>query len=79
MPRERDALVLGGVIGDVLDPFIRSASLRVIYDARTVINVCEFSPSQVANPPRIEIHDYDTTAGAGAFYTLVCKFLCIKL
>ena len=77
MPGQRDALVLGGVIGDVLDPFVRTASLRVIYDARAVINACELRPSQVANPPRIEILDDNTAANAGAFnfYTLVCKFL----
>ncbi|XP_048502480.1 protein FLOWERING LOCUS T-like isoform X2 [Beta vulgaris subsp. vulgaris] len=63
----RDSLVVGQVIGDVLDPFTRSATLRVIYESREVINACEFKPSQVVNPPRIEILGNN----ARALYTLV--------
>ncbi|XP_021731093.1 protein TWIN SISTER of FT-like [Chenopodium quinoa] len=67
MPSGRDSLVVGQVIGDVLDPFIRSVALRVVYDNREVINASEFRPSQVVNPPMIEIQGNDPMA----FYTLV--------
>ncbi|XP_021747779.1 protein TWIN SISTER of FT-like [Chenopodium quinoa] len=67
MPSGRDSLVVGQVIGDVLDPFTRSVTLRVVYDNREVINASEFRPSQVVNPPMIEIQGNDPMS----FYTLV--------
>ncbi|KAG9447122.1 hypothetical protein H6P81_013250 [Aristolochia fimbriata] len=66
MARERNALVIGRVISDVLDPFHRSVDLRVTYNSRHVTNGCEFKPSGVVNPPRIAIGGSDST-----FYTLV--------
>ena len=59
MPRERDTLVVGRVIGDVLDPFIRSVPLRVIYNSREVANGCELKPSAVVNRPRVEVGGTD--------------------
>ncbi|KAF8402258.1 hypothetical protein HHK36_013210 [Tetracentron sinense] len=67
MPRESDPLVVGGIIGDVLDPFSRSVSLRIGYTSREVTNGCELKPSHVVNQPRIEIGGNDNRA----FYTLV--------
>jgi len=68
MPRPpRDPLVVGRVVGDVLDPFIRSIALRVTYNGREVNNGCEFRPSQVVNQPRVEIGGDDLRT----FYTLV--------
>ncbi|XP_021747772.1 protein TWIN SISTER of FT-like [Chenopodium quinoa] len=70
MPRSgTDSLVLGEVIGDVLDPFIRFATLRVFYENREVINASELRPSQTINPPRIEIQGNDPMANY--HYTLV--------
>ncbi|XP_054804940.1 protein HEADING DATE 3A-like [Prosopis cineraria] len=71
MPRGTtpDALVVGRVIGDVLDPFTRSAPLRVIYsNNRELINGCELKPSHVVNPPRVELGDADDLR---TFYTLI--------
>lgn len=65
--RNRDPLVVGRVIGDVLDPFTRSISLRVTYNNREVNNGCEFRPSQVVSQPRVEIGGDDLRT----FYTLV--------
>nr|ACX34060.1 FT-like protein 1F [Platanus x hispanica]ACX34078.1 FT-like protein 2F [Platanus x hispanica]ACX34088.1 FT-like protein 2Q [Platanus x hispanica] len=59
MPRVRDPLVVGRVIGDVLDPFTSSISLRVTYGNREVSNGCEFRPSAVVNQPRVEIGGND--------------------
>ena len=50
-----DALVVGGVIDDVLDPFTKSISLRVTYGNKLVSNGCELRPSQVINPPKVDI------------------------
>ncbi|XP_042517052.1 protein HEADING DATE 3A-like [Macadamia integrifolia] len=65
--RERDPLVVGRVIGDVLDPFNRRLSLRVTYGSREVSNGCEFKPSAVVNQPRVEIGGNDLRT----FYTLI--------
>uniref|UniRef100_A0A0D9VHY9 Uncharacterized protein n=1 Tax=Leersia perrieri TaxID=77586 RepID=A0A0D9VHY9_9ORYZ len=55
----RDPLVVGNVVGDILDPFIKSASLRVLYSNRELTNGSELKPSQVANEPRVEIAGRD--------------------
>ncbi|XP_031091109.1 protein HEADING DATE 3A-like [Ipomoea triloba] len=63
-----DPLVMGRVIGDVVDPFTRSVELRVIYNNEVDIrNGCEMRPSQLINPPRVEIGGHDLRT----FYTLV--------
>ncbi|KAG5532774.1 hypothetical protein RHGRI_027165 [Rhododendron griersonianum] len=81
MRRERDSLVLGRVIGDVLDHFERSVNLIVTYNrnndtssssnsgccGREVTNGCERKPSQVVNHPRVDIGGCDLRT----FYTLV--------
>lgn len=69
MPKERDPLVLGRVVGDVIDPFTRTISLRVNYNNhRDVNNGCEFKPSQIVNQPRADVGGDDLRT----FYTLVC-------
>ena len=67
----RDPLVVGRVIGDVLDPFESSIHMRVTYNNRDVSNGCEFKPSQVVNQPRINIGGDDLRN----FYTLVTLFM----
>ncbi|OVA11715.1 Phosphatidylethanolamine-binding protein PEBP [Macleaya cordata] len=67
MPRQRDPLVVGGVVGDVLDPFNRSITLKVTYGSRDINNGCELKPSAVVNQPRVEIGGDDLRT----FYTLV--------
>ncbi|KAL0903955.1 hypothetical protein M5K25_026019 [Dendrobium thyrsiflorum] len=64
----RDPLVLERVIGDVLDPFTRTTTLRVTYSScRVVNNGKDFKPSQVVNQPKVEIGGNDLRS----FYTLV--------
>ncbi|XP_061359472.1 protein VERNALIZATION 3-like [Gastrolobium bilobum] len=69
MPRSMDPLVLGRVIGDILDPFTSSVSLRIVYNNNNTeaINCGELKPSQIVNQPRVEVggHDFRT------FYTLI--------
>jgi protein FLOWERING LOCUS T len=67
--RDADPLVVGRVVGDVLDPFVRTTNLRVRYDARTVSNGCELKPSMVGHQPRVEVGGLDMRT----FYTLVCR------
>ncbi|XP_074321179.1 protein VERNALIZATION 3-like isoform X2 [Silene latifolia] len=68
MPRvARDPLVLGRVIGDVLDPFDRTVPLRVTYNGRDVNNGCEFRPSQIVTQPRVQVGGDDLRT----CYTLV--------
>nr|AIU38033.1 heading date 3A/Flowering Locus T-like protein 5 [Musa acuminata AAA Group]AIU38038.1 heading date 3A/Flowering Locus T-like protein 5 [Musa acuminata AAA Group] len=67
MSRETDPLVVGRVVGDVLDPFARSVALSVRYGSREVANGREFKPSQVVNQPRVDVGGNDLRT----FYTLV--------
>ncbi|KAF6143214.1 hypothetical protein GIB67_035628 [Kingdonia uniflora] len=65
--RRGDPLVVGRVIGDVLDPFTKSISLKVTYGSREINNGCEPKPSVVVNQPRVEIGGTDMRT----FYTLI--------
>nr|AEN71142.1 flowering locus T-like protein [Chrysanthemum x morifolium] len=67
MPRDRKSLVVGRVIGDVLDSFTKSINLSVSYNDREVANGCELKPSKVVNQPRVDIGGDDMRA----FHTLV--------
>ncbi|XP_027927354.1 protein TWIN SISTER of FT-like [Vigna unguiculata] len=68
MPRSTDPLVIGGVIGDVLEPFTTRVSLRILYNnSLQVINCCELKPYQILNQPRVEIGGDDLRT----LYTLV--------
>lgn len=66
----RDPLEIGRVVGDVLDPFNRSVTLRVSFNNRVVTNGSEFRPSQVVSQPRVEVGGDDLRT----FYTLVSRF-----
>lgn len=70
--KSSNSLVVGNVIGDVLDPFINSVSLRVVYENnKEVINSGELKPSQIVNPPRVQVGGNDFRT----LYTLVCIHL----
>ncbi|XP_042432985.1 protein FLOWERING LOCUS T-like [Zingiber officinale] len=63
----RDPLALSNVVGDVLDPFLKSAAMKVVYNNREVTNGSELKPSAIANAPRVEIQGRDSRT----LYTLV--------
>uniref|UniRef100_A0A0D9UYC2 Uncharacterized protein n=1 Tax=Leersia perrieri TaxID=77586 RepID=A0A0D9UYC2_9ORYZ len=46
-----DPLVVGRVVGDVVDPFVRRVPMRVEYPPRDVTNGCELKPSAVMVDP----------------------------
>ncbi|XBI14649.1 hypothetical protein VPH35_057210 [Triticum aestivum] len=66
MHKSRDPLIVGGIVGDVVDYFDASARLRVLYGNREIMAGSELRPSQVANQPTVHI-----TGRAGSLYTLV--------
>lgn len=63
----RDPLAVGNVIGDVIDPFVKSATLRVLYNNKEVTNGSELKPSMVVNEPKVEFRGRDMRT----LYTLV--------
>ncbi|MFS8019727.1 putative phosphatidylethanolamine-binding protein [Helianthus anomalus] len=65
--RERDPLVVGRVIGDVLDSFTKSINLTISYNDWEVNNACKLKPSQVVIQPQVDIGGDDLQA----FHTLV--------
>lgn len=67
-----DALVIGRVIGDVLDPFVRTKTMRIMFNpnsSRSITNGCELRPSAVARQPRVVVGGDDPQV----FYTLVSQ------
>ncbi|XP_022842732.1 protein SELF-PRUNING-like [Olea europaea var. sylvestris] len=68
MERLLEPLILGRVIGDVLDFFSPTIKMSVTYNGnRLVYNGREFCPSAVDTRPRVEIQGGDMRT----FYTLV--------
>ena len=67
----RNPLVVGRVIGEVIDPFEISIPFRVTYGNREVGNGCELKPSQVANQPRVSVGGDDLRN----FYTMVISYM----
>ena len=62
----RDPLIVGRIVGDVVDYFDMAAQLRVLYGNREITNGFELRPSQVENQPTVRI-----TGRRGSLYTLV--------
>ncbi|KAL2621622.1 hypothetical protein R1flu_001827 [Riccia fluitans] len=54
-----DPLVLGGVIGDVLENFVPCVHLTVRYPSRQILNCCELKPSAITEAPVVQIVDRD--------------------
>nr|XP_018685380.1 PREDICTED: protein TWIN SISTER of FT-like isoform X3 [Musa acuminata subsp. malaccensis] len=67
MSRGRDPLVLGQIVGDVLDPFTRSATMRIMYNNREISNGSRLRQSAVADKPQVQIEGNDPRK----LYTLV--------
>ncbi|CAA3013754.1 TERMINAL FLOWER 1-like [Olea europaea subsp. europaea] len=67
MARELEPLIVGRVIGDVLDSFTPTIKMSVTYGNKQVFNGHEFYPSTVTARPRVEVSGGDMRT----FYTLV--------
>ena len=70
-----EPLVVGRVIGDVLDPFTQSMKMTVSYNNKQVFNGHEFFPSAVAAKPKAEILGGDLRS----FFTLVTFLLSLSI
>ncbi|XP_073156061.1 protein CENTRORADIALIS-like isoform X2 [Henckelia pumila] len=63
-----DPLVIGRVIGDVVDDFYPTVKMSVTYNSnKHVYNGYEHFPSTVASKPRVEVHGGDLRS----FFTLI--------
>lgn len=63
-----EPLVIGRVIGEVVDYFCPSVKMSVVYNNnKHVYNGHEFFPSSVTSKPRVEVHGGDLRS----FFTLV--------
>ncbi|KAM7479660.1 hypothetical protein LguiA_027873 [Lonicera macranthoides] len=51
-----DPLVVGRVIGDVIDPFVPIATMSVHYGSKHVTNGCDIKPSAANSPPKVVIN-----------------------
>jgi len=65
-----DPLVIGRVIGDVVDPFTPTVKITVSYNNKQVYNGHEFFPSSVTTKPKVQIRGGDMRS----FFTLVTIF-----
>lgn len=66
-----EPLIMGRVVGDVLDFFTPTIKMNVSYNKKQVSNGHELFPSSVSSKPRVEIHGGDLRS----FFTLV--YTCI--
>ncbi|OIT04563.1 PREDICTED: CEN-like protein 2 [Nicotiana attenuata] len=68
MAQMTDPLVIGRVVGDVVDYFSPSVKMCVIYNpSKHVYNGHEFFPSSVTSKPKVEVHGGDMRS----FFTLI--------
>jgi hypothetical protein len=69
MARVVEPLIVGKVIGEVIDNFTPTEKMTVTYSSnKQVYNGHEFFPSAVVSKPRIEVQGSDMRS----FFTLVC-------
>lgn len=61
-----DPLVVGRVIGDVVDMFVPSVTMTVFFESQQLTNGGSIKPSLAFNPPRITL-----TGHPEQLYTLV--------
>lgn len=73
MAKMPDALVLGRVVGEVIDYFTPSVKMTVTYNSikQQVYNGHEMFPSQVTEKPKVEVLGGDMRS----FFTLVKIFI----
>jgi len=61
-----DPLVMGRVIGEVVDMFVPVVNMSVYYATKHVTNGCDIKPSLAVNPPKLTL-----TGKKESLYTLV--------
>lgn len=73
MARSLEPLIVGRVIGDVIDSFNPTIKMSITYNNKLVCNGHELFPSVVSSRPKVEVQGGDLRT----FFTLV--FLFIRL
>lgn len=68
MARSMEPLVVGRVVGDVVDMFTPAIEFTVHYGSKQVANGCDIKPSASADRPRVQIL---APRGSSNLYTLV--------
>ncbi|XP_024370999.1 protein MOTHER of FT and TFL1 isoform X2 [Physcomitrium patens] len=68
MSRSVDPLVVGRVIGDVIDMFAPSVDMAVVYTSRKVSNGCQMKPSATNEAPTVHVTGNN---GDNNFFTLI--------
>ncbi|KAM5570444.1 protein MOTHER of FT and TFL1 [Rosa sericea] len=61
-----DPLVVGRVIGDVVDMFVPTVNMSVYFGSKHVTNGCDIKPSIAVSPPKVTFSGHP-----GELYTLV--------
>lgn len=69
-----EPLIVGRVVGDVLDFFTPTIKMNVSYNKKQVSNGHELFPSSVSSKPRVEIHGGDLRSFFTLVYTLIKLF-----
>ena len=72
MGNSTDPLVVGRVIGDVVDMFMPSMDMAVYYGSRQTINGCKIKSSATVDRPNVQIAGRHFDA---SLYTLVPIFV----
>ncbi|XP_074267497.1 CEN-like protein 2 [Silene latifolia] len=67
MANKPSPLIIGRVVGDVIDPFHPTVRMSVTYNTKQVCNGHELLPSSVTLKPRVQVHDGDMIS----FFTLI--------
>ncbi|KAL2644541.1 hypothetical protein R1flu_012128 [Riccia fluitans] len=68
MARSSDPLVVGRIVGDVLEEFVPCVEITAKYASRQISNGCEMKPSAVTEAPLVEIVDRNDP---NALFTLI--------
>lgn len=68
--RSSEPLVVGRVIGEVLDPFTPSMKMLITYNNKLIFNGHELYPSAIGNEPLVKVQGEDLRS----LFTLVCTF-----
>ena len=72
MPRASEPLIVGRVVGEVIDNFSPTVKMTATYGPnKKVFNGHEFFPSEVVSKPRVEVQGGDMRS----FFTLVCALV----
>jgi hypothetical protein len=50
-----DPLVVGRVIGDVVDMFVPTVNMSAYFGPKHVTNGCDIKPSTAVNPPKVTL------------------------